>query len=43
MLLTEYLLDGPAVWDSIPVASWDDVEPVFRNSDDPNECDVMIV
>ena len=22
MLLTEYLLDGPAVWDSIPVMSW---------------------
>ena len=43
MLLTDYLMNGPAVWDSIPVASWDDVEPVFRHSDDPNECDVMIV
>ena len=37
MLLTDYLMNGPAVWDSIPVASWDDVEPVFRHSNDSNE------
>ena len=37
MLLTDFLMDSSAVWDSIPVMSWDDVEPVFRHSDDPNE------
>lgn len=37
MLLTDYLKDLPTVWDSTPVMSWDDVEHVFRNPDDPNE------